>query len=243
METYKKSNKNDARILSLSEIHSPLTFSVVSLNLAMMMLRQIVILLSLLSLSCNATNTLKGKHLKVAFSGLPPFVYTNKDGSYSGIDLNIIPILADKMGFSYTLEWGQFWGSQYPDGGWAGVVGYVKNGSHTIGLGHVLLQMGRFEAVDYALMYSQPHFLMAPRPKPIAPVWNMTRPFTPYVWLGALGTILAVTLFSLVIRPKKGKSTLTGWVLYIFGSQFNQQFRGKTSPIQSHTRKFDKVTT
>ena len=170
---------------------------------------------------------LKGQHLKIAISGVPPFTIKMGNNVYSGVDPKIMEIVAKKMGFTYSLEWGRFWGAQNPDGSWAGVVGYVKNGTHSVGLGHVLLQKARYEAVDYVLMYAQPHHLMAPVPKAASPFWNILRPFTARVWMVILMTLWLTVTITVFLNRAFDFNRAVMISLKMFGSQLSQSTYSK----------------
>ena len=69
------------------------------------------------------------------------------DGTLTGADIMITNIFADKLGFAgFRFVKTKIWGAQIGDtGAWSGTIGAVKNGTATLGFGHVIIQYFRYQ--------------------------------------------------------------------------------------------------
>ena len=183
------------------------------------------------SLSVNANlrscqrEMLRGKEIHGSIFGLPPFVIFSPTGNFRGTDVDILKTLGQVMGFKVKFTWQRVWGSRIPgtSGAWSGTIGNVKNKTSTVGIGHVLLQEDRFEAVDYILTYQLPIFLLAPHPARISPAWSMFRPFSITVWSMVAATFLLVGAFQVIIFTVEGKNVPYEVLINVYGSQWNQR--------------------
>ena len=53
--------------------------------------------------------TLRGRNVTVSVIGLPPFVVKSDDGAIVGVDVAIVALLADKMGFNVRYRHEKGW--------------------------------------------------------------------------------------------------------------------------------------
>jgi hypothetical protein len=67
---------------------------------------------------------LKGQNIKVAGYGVAPYIYKEM-GEFVGLDVDILPILADKYDFSFTVIGSNGWGQPSENGTWSGTIGEV----------------------------------------------------------------------------------------------------------------------
>ena len=69
------------------------------------------------------------------------------DGTLTGADVKIVNIFADKLGFAgFKFLKTKIWGAEIGNtGAWSGTIGAVKNGSATLGFGHVIIQYFRYQ--------------------------------------------------------------------------------------------------
>jgi hypothetical protein len=67
---------------------------------------------------------LKGKTIKTAVFGNPPFMY-KENQEFVGIDVEIAKILAEKYQFNLQISQVKGWGNRLENGSWDGVVGEV----------------------------------------------------------------------------------------------------------------------
>ena len=75
----------------------------------------------------NCITTTQGLAFNVSAFGLPPYIIWNSE-SITGIDVDVLKILADKMQFSFTVIKEPNWGQRIDDTDqWSGVIGSVRN--------------------------------------------------------------------------------------------------------------------
>jgi hypothetical protein len=67
---------------------------------------------------------LKGQNIKVAGYGVALYIYKEM-GEFVGLDVDILPILADKYDFSFTVIGSNGWGQPSENGTWSGTIGEV----------------------------------------------------------------------------------------------------------------------
>ncbi|TRY75000.1 hypothetical protein TCAL_04945, partial [Tigriopus californicus] len=137
-----------------------------------------------------------GAHLTISCRGLPPFNIWKPDGSVHGVDVDLIQILSEAFGFTYRIITEPVMGSLIPNSNnqWLGVVGSVKNGTSTIGIGNPALDAGRYLAVDYSvMMYTIDTNFIATYPKPTPPYENLLKPFSAYLWVCLIFTLVVLS--------------------------------------------------
>ena len=171
--------------------------------------------------------------LKVAALGLPPYFFFNPDGSFSGIDLDVIGVLADKFQFSVEIEPAEEWFNiktdengepvmdEYGQPELVGAIAQVHYGKATFVISEMILFEEGFMLCDYVFIYSVDLRYRTGSPKPIAPVWNIMKPFKIMVWI----TVLCVLMMTMVIFALFATVTDGHWIenaLSIFGHQISQ---------------------
>ncbi|TRY67511.1 hypothetical protein TCAL_05882, partial [Tigriopus californicus] len=124
-----------------------------------------------------------GQEIQISYRGLPPFILEGPHGVY-GVDMDIVQILSETLGFHFKVQLEKQWGVLLPNGTWIGTLGSVQEKSSMIGVGHLTIQYDYFQAVDFSHhLYNLDVLLVAPKPKPLKSYYNLLQPFPPLVWL------------------------------------------------------------
>lgn len=70
-------------------------------------------------------SSLKDREIQVSILGLPPYVVPTQNGK-TGVDINLLGVLAQKLGFTYYFKEETAWQSVYPNGTVHGTIGSVS---------------------------------------------------------------------------------------------------------------------
>ena len=156
---------------------------------------------------------------------------TDYPDNFTGTDVSVIRIMGAKYGFNINFNPSKGWSVriQNSDGTFSniGVVPEVGNGISTFGTGPNLLLYTNFLTIDYlfhAYLYIR---YTSPKPLRLPPYLNITKPFTPTIWLSLVITlILATVIFILIIRfydvkALKARDILSS-VLIVYMCHFSQ---------------------
>lgn len=114
----------------------------------------------------------------------PYIIYTDP---LTGVDVEILKLLAEKFDFSYALKHETVAGVKLADGSWNGMMRAVKDGVSDMSIGHMAVTFDRFWAVRFvAAPYSLEYGFVAAKPKPLDPYTNVISVFQYSVWMGTL---------------------------------------------------------
>ncbi|KAK4309320.1 hypothetical protein Pmani_019045 [Petrolisthes manimaculis] len=132
-----------------------------------------------------------------------PFVFRGKDGNCTGMNVDTLEIIADKLGFRFTFdppedfEWGL-----KQNGTWNGLFGHMLyNDKHLI-INEMQPTNDRANDFDYTYPYWEDGFaIMVPNP-PSLPRWkNVLYPFSNQTWIFLLlTTVINSILLSLFLK-------------------------------------------
>merc|ERR1712055_373416 len=134
---------------------------------AMVLARMLLGLLPFLHLSCMAManmDSMKGQHLVVTtiLRG-EPFLSLKSDHArlsgnekYEGYLVDLANLLADKLGFTFTLQMvgdGKYGQSDPDPGKWSGMIGEVMSGTADMALVDMTITRAREEVVDFSMPF------------------------------------------------------------------------------------------
>ena len=150
----------------------------------------------------------------------------------TGVDVDLAHILAQKFQFTFDVVLEPLVGKIVPGtkDEWLGVVGSVKNGTSSFGIGNIALDPARYTVADYSTMlYSLDTIFIAPKPKVAPHYLNIIKPFSPLVWILTLASMLIVT-FTMVMtavvatrtRPDTDVHTKSHALLFPYASIMRQ---------------------
>ena len=107
--------------------------------------------------------------------------------------LCLIPFLAKKFLFRVKIRPEKTWGWQLANGTWIGSVGSVSRGESQLGIGHISVQLDKFQVVDFTSMpYQVEYAHISNKPRPLDPFKNIVSPFHEYVWCGIVAAVAIV---------------------------------------------------
>jgi hypothetical protein len=70
----------------------------------------------------------------------------------------------------------------------------IVNGTAQIGIGHIIIETGRFKSVDFlSFLYPLNIHIVSAIPRPYSKFMNVVRPYSLGVWMGLVGSLLAAT--------------------------------------------------
>lgn len=69
--------------------------------------------------------------LKVSYRGLPPFIVEGPQ-VVQGVDMDIVQILSETLGFRFKVKLEKQWGVRLSNGTWIGTLGSVKEMSKNL---------------------------------------------------------------------------------------------------------------
>ncbi|XP_071542041.1 probable glutamate receptor [Panulirus ornatus] len=159
------------------------------------------------SISSGRTLTFKfpqAPHFKVAAEPWPPHVYLDaaSDGSIevTGPMGQLLDTLALSINFTYSMVRGDgYWGAPQPNGSWNGMIGTVLRKEADIGLGPFGMSYTRSQVVDFTIpVFLEMLHVLVTRPQPQPDPWGFLAPFTWYVWVGLLASLVTVLVASLL---------------------------------------------
>lgn len=148
---------------------------------------------------CFGKTQLFGKQVNVSVIGVTPYiVFDPKTGSLSGIDIDLLRIVARKFQFKPVIRPEKTWGAII-NGKWIGTVASVEQGVSSLGIGHVSITLDRYQIIDYTEpTYFVEYANLSPKPKVLNKYANVVAPFSPLVWLCLVGCIAAIGLTMLI---------------------------------------------
>lgn len=128
-----------------------------------------------------------------------PFIIVKEDGNITGIDWNLVEILAEKFNFSIELKRINDWGASFPNGTATGSIEITvkRQTNFTIGA-HAALSF-RFGLMDNSETYYSTSFVLIVPPK-IKSLAKITAPFSYEVWIGILFALITFGCFGLYFK-------------------------------------------
>ena len=112
----------------------------------------------------------------------------------TGSDVDIIKIIAKRLGFSFTLQTARGWGAPVHKDSldhWTGIIGKVQNETAHIGIGHITYQYERERVIDYVLSYYMTTHFITTKPEQLSSFWNILYPFNGVLWMTFIITLIA----------------------------------------------------
>ena len=170
---------------------------------------------------------LKGIKIKVSAFGVPPFVIFTPKGQLIGTDIEVIKILSSVYGFKIELKRARAWKLDITDNNGhkksVGVIPDVVSRKATLGVGPHLFFRNTYLVCDYLFHTYLYLRYTSPKPDKLPPLVNITKPFTPGVWLSVLITLVIVCLAFIGFRKIYGNSKDSiEDAMIIFMCQFSQ---------------------
>ncbi|TRY63100.1 hypothetical protein TCAL_14324 [Tigriopus californicus] len=160
---------------------------------------------------------------KVSYRGLPPYVYHLPTGSV-GLDIDLVRILAQKLKMNLEMFEFDSWIDIDPQtGALGGSVGLVMNGTYDMVVGNLPFPVGVIKKSTNltTFIYDLDIKMTTAKPRPLTPLLNVIRPFSPTIWMTSFGTIIFCGMvFALKSRSHKIRSqVILWWMLGVLLSQ------------------------
>ena len=143
----------------------------------------------------------------------------------SGVDVDIIRILAEKLHFTFSLTIADGWGTPANPPSlkyWTGIIGSVHNKTAKIGIGHVPFQREWAMAINYVACYNMESYFITTKPEMLSSLWNLSTPFNNSVWLAYVCTLIVACLVFGIVSKYSGHANFVENASKILQLQFKQ---------------------
>ncbi|KAF2356373.1 Ionotropic glutamate receptor L-glutamate and glycine-binding domain [Trinorchestia longiramus] len=142
---------------------------------------------------------MSGRHLRVACNNGHIYMERRLDENnkeyYSGVDADIIKIIATKLNFSFEIfrARDQQYGNLEENGSITGIIGEVAHHRAHVGADQLTITRNRIQVVEFTSPYFfEPTVIVSKAAAPNAVIWTMYRPFTAAAWLSVLLLVLVI---------------------------------------------------
>ncbi|KAI0208463.1 Glutamate receptor ionotropic, delta-1 [Lamellibrachia satsuma] len=183
-----------------------------------------------------------GRRFRVVTKYYPPFV-TLSNGSYSGLCIELLEVLARTLNFSYDLfevPDGKF-GIINESGLWNGMIGMVHRKDADMAAAGLTITADRRTAVDFSFPYwEEPSGILIRRPGEGSKILSLLKPLQWSVWVAiifevllAAGVIYVCTACTNHLTTRHRDTTMTSFencLWYTFGALVNQSATAPTTP-------------
>ncbi|XP_064092022.1 glutamate receptor 4-like [Macrobrachium nipponense] len=135
----------------------------------------------------------------------PYTIFLNSTPPYKvvGSIIDIVDIIAEKMGFCYNLVRGKDtdWGMELPDGSWSGSIGILHRGEASMSATVYSMSVKRTKAIDFGTpVYINDQTVAFKRPVLGHDVTGFIKPFHYNTWIGVLTMLLTACAVISVVQ-------------------------------------------
>ena len=133
----------------------------------------------------------------------------NTNGLYSGAHIDLLNILAEEMGFTYSVILPAIpqWGVKLSNGSWTGIISDLAEGRADIGLSLFSISESRMSVVDYTPYIDIVPYVIVSSANPPTKSASLHEAFSSQVWICLMISLLAFAMLLCFISYAKRGTT------------------------------------